>query len=59
MQTVSDFVRNGNWLLRSSQCAGRDGSPQGTTGPHDFLGSIAKKIVTPIAAARSRLGAIP
>jgi hypothetical protein len=58
-QAASDFVSNGNWLLRSYQCAGRDEPPQGTTGPHDFFGGRAKKIVTPIAAVRSRLGAIP
>ena len=28
------IARDGNWLLSSFQCAGRDGPPQGTTGPH-------------------------
>ena len=34
-------------MLRSSQCVGRDGPPQGTTGPHDFSGGRAKKSCPP------------
>jgi len=53
----SCLSRHGNWLLISSQHAGRDGPPQGTAGPHHFFGPRAKKIVTPTAAMRSRASA--